>query len=100
MTHMIALAVGFPLGLYSGYHGGRIDKVIVLVMDSIYSFPGLLFAGLIAVLLGKGVINFRRLFEMIERIDDKHLYVEQETYPGAPIDSVRRDYEYISRLEF
>jgi sugar phosphate isomerase/epimerase len=50
--------------------------------------------------LGKGVINFRRLFEMIDRIDDKHLYVEQETYPGAPIDSVRRDYEYISRLEF
>ena len=54
---VVALAVGFPLGLYSGYHGGRIDKVIVLVMDSIYSFPGLLFAGLIAVLLGKGVVN-------------------------------------------
>jgi peptide/nickel transport system permease protein len=54
---VVALAVGFPLGLYSGYHGGRIDKIIVLVMDSIYSFPGLLFAGLIAVLLGKGVVN-------------------------------------------
>jgi peptide/nickel transport system permease protein len=54
---VVALAVGFPLGLYSGFHGGRIDKVIVLVMDSIYSFPGLLFAGLIAVLLGKGVVN-------------------------------------------
>lgn len=53
----VALAVGFPLGLYSGYLGGNIDKVLVLVMDSIYSFPGLLFAGLIAVLLGKGVLN-------------------------------------------
>jgi sugar phosphate isomerase/epimerase len=50
--------------------------------------------------LGKGVINFRRLLGMIDGIDAKHLYVEQETYPGAPIDSVRRDYEYISRLEF
>jgi len=50
--------------------------------------------------LGKGVVDFRRLFAMIEGIDQKHLYVEQETYPGAPIDSVRRDYDYISKLEF
>jgi len=52
-----ALAVGFPLGLFSGYTGGRIDKVLVLVMDSLYAFPGLLLAGLIAVLIGKGVLN-------------------------------------------
>jgi sugar phosphate isomerase/epimerase len=50
--------------------------------------------------LGKGVVDFRRLLSMIDRIDEKHLYVEQETYPGAPIDSVRRDYAYISQLEF
>lgn len=50
--------------------------------------------------LGKGVVDFRRLFAMIEGIDQKHLYVEQETYPGAPIDSARRDYDYISKLEF
>lgn len=50
--------------------------------------------------LGKGVIDFRRLFAMIENIDQKHLFVEQETYPGAPIDSLRRDYQYISTLEF
>jgi peptide/nickel transport system permease protein len=52
-----AFVVGFPLGLYSGYRGGRFDKVLVLIMDSLYAFPGLLFAGLIAVLLGKGVVN-------------------------------------------
>ncbi len=53
----VALGVGFPLGLFSGYRGGNLDKVLVLIMDSLYSFPGLLFAGLIAVLLGKGVVN-------------------------------------------
>ncbi len=53
----IALIVGFPVGLYSGYLGGNLDKILVLIMDSLYSFPGLLFAGLIAVLLGKGVLN-------------------------------------------
>ncbi len=52
-----AFLVGFPIGLYSGYRGGNFDKTLVLVMDSLYSFPGLLFAGLIAVLLGKGVVN-------------------------------------------
>ena len=52
-----ALLIGFPIGLFSGYTGGRIDKLLVLVMDSLYAFPGLLLAGLIAVLIGKGVVN-------------------------------------------
>ena len=50
--------------------------------------------------LGKGMVNFRQLLAMIPDLDDKHFYVEQESYPGAPIDSVRRDYEYISSLAF
>ncbi len=50
--------------------------------------------------LGKGAIDFRQLLAMIPDIDSKHLYVEQESYPGAPIDSVRRDFAYISTLEF
>jgi sugar phosphate isomerase/epimerase len=50
--------------------------------------------------LGKGIVNFRRLLAMIDLIDQKHLYVEQETYPGVPLDSVKRDYAYISQLEF
>ncbi|MFL5604263.1 MAG: sugar phosphate isomerase/epimerase family protein [Gemmatimonadaceae bacterium] len=50
--------------------------------------------------LGKGVIDFRRLVASIDRIDEKVLYVEQETYPGVPLDSVRRDFAYISTLEF
>jgi len=53
----VALLIGVPLGLYSGYRGGNRDKALVLVMDSLYSFPGLLLAGLIAVFLGKGVVN-------------------------------------------
>jgi sugar phosphate isomerase/epimerase len=50
--------------------------------------------------LGKGMIDFKRLLANIDDIDDKLLYVEQETYPGAPLDSARRDYEYLSRLTF
>lgn len=50
--------------------------------------------------LGKGFIDFRRLMASIDNIDQKHLFVEQETYPGAPVESLRRDYEYIAALEF
>src|ERR687896_849186 len=45
--------------------------------------------------LGTGAVDFKRLLASIDRIDEKHLFVEQETYPGAPIDSMRRDYTYI-----
>jgi sugar phosphate isomerase/epimerase len=50
--------------------------------------------------LGKGVIDFRTLLARIEGIDDKFLFVEQESYPGAPLESVRRDFTYISTLDF
>lgn len=50
--------------------------------------------------LGQGVIDFRSLLAGIEDIDDKLLFVEQETYPGAPLESVRRDYAYLASLEF
>jgi sugar phosphate isomerase/epimerase len=50
--------------------------------------------------LGTGVIDFKRLLASIERIDEKYLFVEQETYPGAPLESMRRDYAYMSTLEF
>jgi sugar phosphate isomerase/epimerase len=50
--------------------------------------------------LGKGVIDFKRLLANIDHIDDKFLYVEQESYPGTPLESARHDYAYISALEF
>jgi sugar phosphate isomerase/epimerase len=50
--------------------------------------------------LGTGAIDFKRLLASIDRIDEKHLFVEQETYPGTPLESVRRDFRYISALEF
>jgi sugar phosphate isomerase/epimerase len=50
--------------------------------------------------LGTGAIDFKRLLASIDRIDEKHLFVEQETYPGTPLESMRRDFRYVSALEF
>ena len=58
---VFALAVGVPLGLISGYFGGKLDRVLVLIMDALFAFPYLLLAIVIAFLLsdsiGKGVLT-------------------------------------------
>jgi peptide/nickel transport system permease protein len=56
-----SLLVGVPLGILSGYYGGWLDRVLVLVMDALFAFPYLLLAIVIAFLLqdsvGSGVLT-------------------------------------------
>ncbi|MFO8037119.1 MAG: ABC transporter permease [Anaerolineales bacterium] len=52
-----SLVVGVTVGLISGFVGGWADKAISLVMDSIYSFPGLILAIALAAMLGSGILN-------------------------------------------
>ncbi len=53
----IALAVGAPLGLTSGYYGGRLDALIMRVMDVLLAFPGILLALAIVSVLTPGLTN-------------------------------------------
>jgi len=50
--------------------------------------------------LGKGIVNLAAILGMVKSLDDRHFYIEQETYPGTPLDSVKRDYVYLSALRF
>jgi peptide/nickel transport system permease protein len=56
-----SLSIGVPLGLISGYVGGKLDRGLVLVMDALFAFPYLLLAIVIAFLLsdklGQGIIT-------------------------------------------
>jgi peptide/nickel transport system permease protein len=54
---VISMVVGVPLGLFSGYYGGPLDRVLVLIMDAMFAFPSLLLAILIAFLL-RGKFGF------------------------------------------
>ena len=54
---LFSLAIGVPLGLVSGYYGGKIDRILSIVMDSIYSFPGIILAIAIASVLGPSPTN-------------------------------------------
>lgn len=52
----IAVAVGVPLGLISGYFRGFIDEVLIMrVVDSLQAFPFLILALVIASVLGGGL---------------------------------------------
>ena len=53
----LSLILGVPLGLVSGYLGGKVDKVLLFLMDTIYTLPGLLLSVTLAFVVGKGVIN-------------------------------------------
>ncbi len=54
---IISFVIGVPLGLISGFVGGPFDRVLTLVMDSLYTFPGLILAIAIAAVLGAGIGN-------------------------------------------
>jgi peptide/nickel transport system permease protein len=54
---LVAIIFGVPIGLISGFVGGPLDRVLTLLMDSLYSFPGLILALSIAAVLGPGIGN-------------------------------------------
>ena len=54
---LFSMLIGVPLGLISGYYGGKIDRALSMVMDSMYAFPSLILAIAIAAVLGPSVIN-------------------------------------------
>jgi peptide/nickel transport system permease protein len=53
----LALLIGVPLGMVSGYLGGGLDRLLVLLMDTLYTLPVLLLSVVLAFLLGKGLPN-------------------------------------------
>jgi sugar phosphate isomerase/epimerase len=46
--------------------------------------------------LGTGILDLKALLAAIGPLDGKHLYVEQESYPGTPLESARRDFQAFS----
>ncbi len=53
----VAMIVGGILGSVSGYYSGRIDNVIMRLMDVLLAIPGILLAIAIAAALGPGLVN-------------------------------------------
>jgi peptide/nickel transport system permease protein len=102
LASAIALVIGLPVGLLAGYFGGKLDYFTVMVMDSLYSFPGLLLAIVVVAVLGPGMFNAALAVVVVFapqyfRVVRNHtISVKQETFVessraiGAPIVRILR----------
>jgi len=53
----IALAIGVPLGLLSGYGGGLVDSLVMRTVDIVSSVPPIMLVIAIVTVLGTGITN-------------------------------------------
>jgi peptide/nickel transport system permease protein len=53
----IALVMGTLLGMIGGYYGGRLDHLLMRLMDILLAFPGIFLAISIIAVLGPGLTN-------------------------------------------
>ena len=96
LAAIISSIVGITLGLIYGFSGGTFDKVLSLIMDSVYSFPGLILAIAVAAMLEPGIISitfavaviyiptYFRLVRGQTLTIKEELYVEAAKAIGAP----------------
>jgi peptide/nickel transport system permease protein len=84
-----ALLVAVPLGLVSGYLGGRLDNVLMRIVDGVQSIPPLVLALAIAGLLGPSLRNIVIALAIIfvptfvRLVRGQVLAVKEETYIEA-----------------
>lgn len=59
---LIASSIGLVVGMVSGYIGGRVDNVIMGVVNVLLALPYLLFVVFIAAILGRSLVNVILIF--------------------------------------
>ena len=99
----ITLAFGVTLGMIAGYYGGRADSLIMRSVDITLAFPEVVFAILVAAVLGPGVFTvivalslvwwpgIARLARSLVLVQKQELYVDAAIVSGAsPAEILRR----------
>lgn len=54
---LLGVVLGTLTGMLAGYAGGRVDEALMRFMDALMSFPTLILATLIVVMLGSNAVN-------------------------------------------
>jgi sugar phosphate isomerase/epimerase len=50
--------------------------------------------------VGRGTIDFKKIFAQGQQAGVKHYFVEQDQCPGSPFDSIKISYDYLKRLRW
>lgn len=108
LSILFCVVVGVPLGLVSGYYGGWLDRILMLVMDAIFAFPSFLLAivfsflltgiiggSVIAVALSLSVVYVPQYFRVVRNTTvsaKEATYVEAARAIGATDGVIMRRY--------
>jgi peptide/nickel transport system permease protein len=103
---VITSIIGTISGLLSGFYGGFFDKMLSLIMDSIYSFPGLILAIVFAAMLGPGIMSITIAVSVVyiptyfRLVRGQTLTIKEELYVEAARSIGARWYTIIWRYIF
>ncbi|MEN6408458.1 MAG: ABC transporter permease subunit [Anaerolineaceae bacterium] len=103
---LLSLFLGVPLGLLAGFLGGSFDRLLSLLMDSLYSFPGLILAIAITAVLGPSIFNIIVAISVLyiptyyRIVRGQTLQVKEEVYVEAARSIGSRRNEILRRYIF
>lgn len=106
----LAMLIGVPLGLLSGYRGGPFDRMVTTAMDAIYAFPPLLLAIIIAFVLqanlgggiaaAAGAVGVTYIPQYFRVVRNHTLSVKQEPFVEAARAMGAKDRTILGRYVF
>jgi len=100
----LSTLIGIPVGLFSGWRGGRVDRAIMWVVDVLFSLPLILLAlaivgalgtGLVPAMIAVGVLlstRFARLTRGVALAEREELYVDAARISGLSTPTILRRY--------
>ena len=105
-SSIVSLVIGVPLGLLAGFVGGTFDRLLSLLMDSLYAFPGLILAIAITAVLGPSILNIIIAISVLyiptyyRIVRGQTLSVKEEVYIEAAKSIGARSLEILQRYIF
>lgn len=103
LSVLVCFSIGVPVSLAASFRGGGVEKVMGIVMDSIFAFPGLVLAIAIAAMLGPGVTNMALAIAVVyipsyyRVVRSQVLTIKELPYVEAAIVMGARDRDIIFR---
>ena len=87
-----AILIGFPLGLIIGFKGGRLDQVVSRILDTMFAFPSILLALVVATVLGPGITT------VVYALIGVYVPIVTRVIRSATLAEVNRDYVTAARV--